>query len=92
MTLDFPLQAVPSHNTLDEAADQAKEVLQELIQTLEEAASRSGYMTSMVDNLSLSLSKVCILGVMGSSLGWRYCSMLGNSCLVLLRIIFKGCF
>jgi talin len=46
------------HQTIDENADGTKEVLDDLIQTLEEATAQNGYVTSMVEHLSKALDIV----------------------------------
>ena len=46
------------HSAIDEAADGAKEMLQELIDTLEQVASAAGIVTNMVDTISRSIARV----------------------------------
>jgi talin len=46
------------HQAIDENADGTKEVLDDLIQTLEEATAQNGYVTSMVEHLSKALDIV----------------------------------
>lgn len=47
-----------AHAVVDEAADGAAEMIHELIQTLEEAASASGFVNALVDNLNKFISTV----------------------------------
>lgn len=51
-------QAVHSFAAVDEAADSAKETLQELIETLEAASASTGLVSSLVHNLTQAVSKV----------------------------------
>ena len=50
------------HQTIDENADGTKEVLDDLIQTLEEATAQHGYVTSMVDHINRAMANVEING------------------------------
>ena len=51
-------QAVNTHKNVDEAADGAKEMLQELLLTMEDSASAAGYTDAMIDNISKSMALV----------------------------------
>jgi talin len=53
-----PKNTANLHQTIDENADGTKEVLDDLIQTLEEATAQYGFVTTMVDNLSKAIAKV----------------------------------
>jgi talin len=53
-----PKNTANLHQTIDENADGTKEVLDDLIQTLEEATAQNGYVTTMVENLSKSIAIV----------------------------------
>ena len=46
------------HQSIDENADGTKEVLDDLIQTLEEATAQNGHVASMVDTLSKSIAQI----------------------------------
>ncbi len=46
------------HQTIDENADGTKEVLDDLMQTLNEATAQNGYTANMIDNLAKALDKV----------------------------------
>jgi len=48
---------------VDEAAEGATEMIHELIQTLEEAASASGFVNALVDNLNKFISTVSFTSV-----------------------------
>jgi len=47
--------------SINEVADGARDMLQELLQTLEEAASSSGYVVALVDNINKAIASVCVL-------------------------------
>jgi hypothetical protein len=51
-------QATTAHNAVDETADGAREMLLELIQTLEDTAASSGIVTVLVDNLTKAIARV----------------------------------
>ena len=57
-----------THSTIDEASDGTKETLQELIHTLEDAASAAGYVSSMIDNISKSIASVSMSQEVASSM------------------------
>lgn len=46
------------HQTIDENADGTKEVLDDLIQTLEEATAQHGYVSSMVDHINRAMASM----------------------------------
>lgn len=46
------------HQAIDENADGTKEVLDDLIQTLEEATAQHGYVSSMVDHINRAMANV----------------------------------
>lgn len=48
------------HQTIDENADGTKEVLDDLIQTLEEATAQHGYVSSMVDHIHRAMANVAL--------------------------------
>ncbi|XP_064596457.1 talin-1-like [Liolophura sinensis] len=50
-------KAVHTHKTIEEAADSMREVLQDLLKTLEEAASQAGLVTSMLDSITKSITR-----------------------------------
>jgi len=52
------LQATHAHGAVDETADGAREMLSELIQTVEDTAASSGIVTVLVDNLSKAIARV----------------------------------
>ena len=54
------------HQMVDENAEGTKEVLDDLIQTLEEATAQHGYVASMVDNLSRAIAKVDLGKILNS--------------------------
>lgn len=56
-----PKNTLNLHQAIDENADGTKEVLDDLIQTLEEATAQNGYVTSMVDNINNAIAKVCMI-------------------------------
>lgn len=53
-----PKNTANLHQTIDENAEGTKEVLDDLIQTLEEATAQHGYVTSMVDNINRAIANV----------------------------------
>lgn len=54
----FNLQVTTAHAAVDETADGAREMLLELIQTLEDTAASSGIVTVLVDNLNKAIARV----------------------------------
>ena len=57
-TLLLLLQASQTHGVIDETADGAKEMLEELMQTLEDAASAAGFVSTMIETISRAITKV----------------------------------
>ena len=53
-----PKNTANLHQAIDENADGTKEVLDDLIQTLEEATAQHGYVTSMVDHINKAMANV----------------------------------
>ena len=53
-------QALHTHKNVDEAAEGASEMLQELLLTMEDSASAAGYTSAMIDNISKSMALVSI--------------------------------
>ncbi|XP_055955771.1 talin-2-like isoform X4 [Patella vulgata] len=47
-----------AHQPIDNAADDMKDVLIDLLQTMEEAASQTGVVSSMIDSISKSITKI----------------------------------
>ncbi len=52
------LQASTAHAVIDEAADSLRDTLQELLQTMEEAASAAGIVSAMIENINKAIAKV----------------------------------
>jgi len=52
------VQANNAHLAVDETADSAREMLLELIQTLEDTASASGLVNMLLDNLAKAIARV----------------------------------
>jgi talin len=52
------------HQSIDENADGTKEVLDDLIQTLEEATAQNGYVASMIDSLTKAIATLDINSIM----------------------------
>jgi len=52
-------KAVQVHTAMDKAASHLKEVTQDLLKSMEEAASAGGAVTAMIDNISKAVAKVC---------------------------------
>ena len=48
---------------MDETADGAREMLLELIQTVEDTAASSGIVTVLVDNLSKAIARVIMMSL-----------------------------
>ncbi|ESO89699.1 hypothetical protein LOTGIDRAFT_218488 [Lottia gigantea] len=51
-------KATHAHQPIDNAADDMKDVLIDLLQTMEEAASQTGVVSSMIDSISKSIAKI----------------------------------
>ena len=49
-----------SDQSINEVADSARDMLHELLETLEEAASSSGYVVALVDNLNKAIASVSL--------------------------------
>ena len=60
-TLLLLLQASQTHGVIDETADGAKEMLEELMQTLEDAASAAGFVSTMIETISRAITKVGVV-------------------------------
>ncbi|GFR75669.1 kynurenine/alpha-aminoadipate aminotransferase mitochondrial, partial [Elysia marginata] len=56
--LDLTKTATHTHQSIDTAADDMKDVLQDLLGTIEEAASQTGAVNSMIDTITKSIAKV----------------------------------
>ena len=61
-------QAAAAHAAVEETADGAREMILELIQTLEDTAASSGIVTVLVDNLSKAIARVSNKKGLGSVL------------------------
>ena len=53
-------KATASHTAMNEAAGCLRDVTQDLLATMEEAASAAGAVTTMIDNISKAIAKVCL--------------------------------
>lgn len=62
-----PKNTANLHQAIDENADGTKEVLDDLIQTLEEATAQHGYVTSMVDHINRAMANVVVINENGAT-------------------------
>ncbi|KAK2151016.1 hypothetical protein LSH36_379g01080 [Paralvinella palmiformis] len=63
-------KALHTHKNVDEAAEGASEMLQELLLTMEDSASAAGYTSAMIDNISKSMALVDERGVLNENLSY----------------------
>ena len=52
------VQAVQAHQAIDGAADDVRDVLQDLLRTVEDAACQAGIVSNMIDSISKAMSRV----------------------------------
>lgn len=55
------VQAEKAHAQIDETGTGLKDVLQDLLQMIEEAASQAGVVSNMIDSITKSMAEVCTL-------------------------------